>query len=128
MDLLKPEYNILKKAGSSLGFTHSVETKAKMKETHKNRIVSEEEKTRVSKMYIYRSKESKKKDIERLLELNVAKSHPIEVVNVVTKEKTFYPSIRQGASELGVHHSTIIRVLNSKKLLRATYRISYVNK
>ncbi len=28
LDLLKPEYNILKKAGSSLGFTHSEDTKA----------------------------------------------------------------------------------------------------
>lgn len=32
LDLLKPEYNVLKKAGSSLGFTHSEETKAKMRE------------------------------------------------------------------------------------------------
>lgn len=31
IDLLKPEYNILKIAGSSLGFTHSVETIAKFK-------------------------------------------------------------------------------------------------
>ena len=29
-DLLKPEYNILKKAGSSLGFKHSKEALAKM--------------------------------------------------------------------------------------------------
>jgi len=30
IDLLKPEYNILQKAGSSLGFKHSEETLAKM--------------------------------------------------------------------------------------------------
>lgn len=32
MDCLKPEYNILKIAGSSLGFKHSEETKVKIKE------------------------------------------------------------------------------------------------
>lgn len=31
LDLFKPEYNILKKAGSLLGFKHSEETKAKFK-------------------------------------------------------------------------------------------------
>jgi group I intron endonuclease len=31
LDLLKPEYNILSKAGSTLGFKHSEETKAKMR-------------------------------------------------------------------------------------------------
>jgi len=31
LDLLKPEYNILKKADSRLGFKHSDETKAKIK-------------------------------------------------------------------------------------------------
>ena len=30
LDLLTPEYNILKKAGSSLGFKHSLETRQKM--------------------------------------------------------------------------------------------------
>jgi group I intron endonuclease len=31
LDLLKPEYNILKKAGSALGFKHSEEAKIKMR-------------------------------------------------------------------------------------------------
>ena len=31
LDLLQPEYNILKKAGSSLGYRHSEEAKAKLK-------------------------------------------------------------------------------------------------
>lgn len=53
--------------------------------------------------------------------------HPIEVVNVSTNEKTLYPSIRQAASELGVAHVSIMRVLISKKLLKATYRISYAS-
>ena len=35
LDLLNPEYNILKKAGSTLGFRHSDETIAKLKEARK---------------------------------------------------------------------------------------------
>ena len=36
LDCLKPEYNILKIAGSSLGFKHSEETKVKIKEKNQN--------------------------------------------------------------------------------------------
>ena len=90
LDLLKPEYNILKKAGSNLGFKHSEFTKAKFREIAQNKIISEEEKARVSKIYLSRKKESKLNDIERLLKLNIAKSHAIEVINILTNEKALY--------------------------------------
>jgi group I intron endonuclease len=38
IDLYKPKYNILKIAGSSQGFKHSVETIAKLKETHAGKL------------------------------------------------------------------------------------------
>jgi len=38
MDLYKPSYNILKIAGSSFGFTHSIETIAKLKERFKKEL------------------------------------------------------------------------------------------
>lgn len=41
LDLLKPEYNSLKIAGSPLGFKHSEETKAKYKEAAKKRVLSD---------------------------------------------------------------------------------------
>ena len=128
LDLLKPSYNILVRAGSSLGFTHSEETIAKFKETRKNKVYSEEEKARVSKMNLLRSEELRQKDRERVLEWNVAKSFPIEVTNVVTGQKTVYPSIRQGASELGAAHTSVRQALKSKSLLKKTYKITYVNK
>ena len=53
---------------------------------------------------------------------------PIEVINVLTNEKTIYLSIREAASELGVAHTSIRRVLESKKLLKGIYRISYLSK
>jgi group I intron endonuclease len=36
LDLCKPEYNILNVAGSSLGYIHSENTRAKMKESRLN--------------------------------------------------------------------------------------------
>jgi len=42
LDHLKPEYNVLKVAGSPFGFKHSPETIAKMK----NRILTEEQKAK----------------------------------------------------------------------------------
>ena len=36
LDLLKPKYNILKTAGSSLGYPHSEEAKKKISEAKKN--------------------------------------------------------------------------------------------
>ena len=99
LDLLKPEYNILKKAGSRLGFKHSEATKAKFREIAKNRVITEEEKARVSKIHLYRSKESKEKRLERILELNAKRGHLIEVTNVFTNEKLFtLPSGKQPQS------------------------------
>jgi group I intron endonuclease len=37
LDALKPEYNILKVAGSSLGYVHTKESKVKIGETHKGK-------------------------------------------------------------------------------------------
>jgi hypothetical protein len=41
LDLLKPEYYILKVAGNSLGFQHSDDTKLKISEAHLGKLVSE---------------------------------------------------------------------------------------
>jgi hypothetical protein len=46
LDLIKPEYNILQTAGSSLGYPHSEEAKKKISEAKKN--MTEETKKRMS--------------------------------------------------------------------------------
>lgn len=52
IDLLNPEYNILKKAGSSLGFKHSEDTKAKFKA---RRYTPEQEAKRLERLKILNS-------------------------------------------------------------------------
>jgi len=48
LDLIKPEYNILKTAGSMLGYTHSTEVLIKMSEARKGLKFSEETKIKMS--------------------------------------------------------------------------------
>lgn len=48
IDSLKPEFNILTSAGSSLGYKHTEETKAKLSESHNGKTVSEETKAKIS--------------------------------------------------------------------------------
>ena len=127
LDLLNPEYNILKKAGSTLGFRHSDETIAKFRETRKNRVFSEETRGKLTENNLNRSVEYKEKLRARLLELNLAKGHEVEVTNILTNEKTIYPTIRQASKEIGVAHVSVRRVIESKKILKATYKISYTN-
>ena len=55
LDLLKPEYNILDKAGSSLGFKHSESTIAKFKEISNSRIYSEERKAKFAALNLNRT-------------------------------------------------------------------------
>jgi group I intron endonuclease len=117
MDLLKPKYNVYKIAGSSLGYKHTEETVAKLKAIGKNRIILEEERARVGKIHLCCSEESKQKARERILEINRAKARSVEVTNVFTNEKIFYPTIKEAAFGLGVHLNTIKRALLKKLIV-----------
>jgi len=124
--LYRPEYNILTKAGSSLGFVHSEKTIAKFKEIRKNRIYSEELKAKFAALNLNRSEEFKERQRAHMLELNLKKGHQIEVTNVSTNETTVYSSTRQAASALETSHNTIRRYLKSKELFKETYKFSKV--
>lgn len=127
LDLLKPKYNILKTAGSSLGFKHTKETIEKFQAIAKLRKYTEEEKGRVSKLYINRTLESKIKDRERILEINKTKSHIVEVIDITTNKKVIYCSIRQAAESLDCAHTTIRRALKSKNVFKDIYKVNYAN-
>lgn len=116
--MYRPEQNILRKAGSSLGFVHSEETIAKLKEISKNRIYSEERKAKLAALNKNRSKEFQEKRYAQLLKLNLSKGHCIRVINVLTNKTTIYSSIRQTVLELNTSHTTIKRYLESKKLFK----------
>jgi len=126
LDLLKPEYNILDKAGSSLGFKHSESTIAKFKEIGNSRVYSEERKAKFAALNLNRSEEFNKRRLEQILELNLKKGHSLEVINVLTNETTLYSTIRQAASALEISHTTIRRYLKSNELFKGTYKFRKV--
>lgn len=155
LDLLKPNYNILKTAGSSFGYKHTEETLAKMRErnhseetkskigkTLKGRTLSEETKTKMgnvkkgktvseeTKAKISASKKGKTLSEEIKAKMSVAKGTVVEVLNKDNNEKQTYSSISKAAEALGVSQQRLcyhFKKTNSF-ILKSCYQIEKVNK
>lgn len=107
-NILNPEYNILKTAGSRLGFKNSEETLMKFRE----RKHSEETKAKISLAQVGRkhSEETKAKLLDRIRsEQSGIPKVKIEVFDQETGIKTIYPSISEGARALGLDTGSISR-------------------
>lgn len=110
MDLLQPEYNTLKVAGSTLGYNHTEETRAKFKA----RVFSEEYKAK-QKDHLARhnkSEEQRAKAKERILKINEGKGILVEVLDLETQKTKSYPSIRKAAEAIGCSHGAILLAEN----------------
>jgi group I intron endonuclease len=114
IDLIKPEYNILAKAESSLGFKHSQETLNK----YKSRKLSDKALTnlRKSKVGATLSPLALK---NRLLSI----SNPVSITNTKTNEIKQYDSIREAARQLKTNHNTLRSYMQKGKLFRGVYMI-----
>jgi group I intron endonuclease len=111
IDLLKQKYNILKTAGSSLGFKHSEETWNKMSTAHGGKILSKETKAKIAAAHLGKAK------IER-----VGKpSQRILVIDILRNESQEFESISAVANHLDIRHSTISKYLinNQKNLIKS---------
>lgn len=121
IDLLKPEYNLLKIAGSPLGYKHTEESLAKMRnrklsKSHLDivlaRLNSDEHKAEVRKANLGRknSEEMKKKMrnlvrteevraklSKNLTNYNLSKGHKIEITNVEKNTRLVFESINKAA-------------------------------
>ena len=106
LDILIPEYNILKKAGSALGFKHSEEAKIKMRGPRN------------------RSPEHTRKLKEHIDRLNSKHSIRVEVSDIEKGTKIEYASIRLTCRELKCNDTTIKKYIDSNKLFRDRYIIS----
>lgn len=108
LDLCKPEYNLLKVAGSSLGHIHSESTLEKMRKSRLN--WTEEQKSKnLDHLKIHNaSEDQKEKSRQRLIKINESKGVPIEILDTKTNEVSLYSSIRQAAEALGCVHGTIL--------------------
>jgi group I intron endonuclease len=123
ISLLKPEYNILNTAGSSLGHKHTESTKEKIRNKAIGRIFSDEHRAKISLNNINRSEELKAKVRARLATYSQAKAHKVEITNTLTNTIAVYDSIRKAAIELNTNHTTIRRYIKNQKLFKGIYEI-----
>jgi group I intron endonuclease len=134
LDKLKPEYNLLKKAGSILGFKHSLLSKKKMSERALGRIVSEE--TRLKKSEALRGRklsESTKEKIRRYKHTQEAKlriglgnprTRSVQITDLHTKDTTTFSTMTLAAAHLNTTTATIGSYIKSQKPYKDIYLIS----
>jgi hypothetical protein len=109
LDNLKPEYNIVEIAGSTLGYKHTEESLNKMR----NFIISD----------LVMAK-------KRLSTNNATASRriAISVKNVETGENKQYKSLSEAAKALYITKGAVSQALLSKRLLKKKYLIEKVQK
>lgn len=147
IDLLNPEYNILKVAGSLFGYKHtpeslekmreialnrSDETKAKLREAALGKTYNHTEETKIKLrnaiLGIKRSEETREK--LRIIQSNRTK-HPvpgfkIEVKDMETGQTSIYDSLRAAAKEFNKGHKSLSYSLDNGKLYRGRYLITKI--
>jgi len=132
LDLLKPEYNILKKAGSVLGFKHSLISKKLMSEKALGRVFSKETlekmskagkgrkllKSTILKIKSYRHTEEAKKKLKSV------RARSVKITDIVENKITIYATMTEAATFLKTTTATIGSYLKSKKLYLKRYQIT----
>ena len=103
IDLLKPGYNILNSASSSLGLKHTAETKKKMSELALGRTFSKETLAKISKA------------------LTGKRGKPVELIDKNTGNVLEYVSINQAAKAFNVRSEKVRRCILNKTLLFDQY-------
>ena len=116
VDLLKPEYNILTKAGSSLGFKHGPETFLKFKA---RKLTPE--------ALINLKKARSNATFTPLARTNqlLSPGHSLIITNKLNNTVKESKSIRAKfpAKYIKVNHSTRLNYIDKNKLLRGIYKI-----
>lgn len=133
-DKLKPEYNILQQAFSSLGFKHSEKTLEFFKN---NRDVSEQTRNNLSlaatgrilteqdKKKISSSRQQIKLSDETRAKLSAAAVSligvPVIVKNLITLEEIEYTSLTEAAKAIGVSRTAVKKALLTEKPIKKIY-------
>lgn len=109
MDLVKPQYNIVEIAGSTLGYKHTPESLAKMRDF----VLSGEVRDRKALSTV---------------NATVARTITILVENMETKVKQQYTSLTEVGYALGVSKASVSQALINDRLIKKTYRITKIIK
>lgn len=134
---LKPEYNILEQAGSSLGYKHSDETleffkneRKASEETRKNlslaatgRILTEEDRKKISdaRKGVVLSMETRSKIAAAAVSL---RGIAVLVKNINTNEELEFVSLTTAAEYIDVSRPAVKKYVNTNKLIRGVYLVS----
>lgn len=113
LNIYKPKYNILKTAGSSLGYRHTLDSLSKLR----SRVVSE---ATLEKMTNRVQTEQTKVKISNAIGIGV------KVIDVDKEVVTVYSSKKEAAAFLGTSDSTVGRYIKSGKLLWDKYSITQI--
>lgn len=128
IDLFKPEYNILKKAGSLLGYKHSVEARKKIINAALTRKVSEETRVKMRAAHLGKKRTLSAKALDnlkkRVLDLSKKKSFKVSVTDTSISKTVIYDSVNKAAEAIGCSKTTILSRENCPdKLVKNRYFI-----
>lgn len=137
LDLLKPEYNILETAGSSLGYKHSDET---IKYFREKRIITDETRENLSIAarervlpQEVRDKISEKRKGIKLSEATRAKISEsaiilrgvkVNITNVETNETLAFDNLTAAAKHVGVSRPAIAKALKNGSLIKGVFKVN----
>lgn len=108
LDLLEPNYNILKKAGSSLGYKHTETTLAKLSSF----VFTEEHRAKLRAARAHRIT----RDETRVKMVTAKGSGAVVVTDLETNQTVEYISMSETARALNTNHVTIGRYIKSQKV------------
>ena len=153
LDLLRPLYNVLKIAGSSLGYKHTDETKDKLKamprrsitrktgikhteetkkmltELAKNRVHSASTKVLISRALVGHNNPfyNKNHSLESKLRMIEANSkYSVYIYNSFRELLVVFPSVKTLAKLINSNHSTIKNNIQNGTLFRGEWYFSYL--
>lgn len=141
IDTLKPEYNLAKRAGSTLGYKFSEETleilrnkrkyileisdetRKKLSKSATGRILTPEEREKISNWHKGKivSDETKRKISEARTKLSGV---PVVAKNIITNEILEFDNLTLAASNLKVSRTSIKKALDTKNLIKKTFEIT----
>src|SRR6266849_4907080 len=129
IDLLKPEYNILKIAGSRFGSKQSEETKKLISNILKNRVFTKESKVKMKiaanlRTGIKTSFFGKIHTLETKNKIALTKYLSVKVTNIKTNTEVLFVNNLEAAQFLKVGESTLRRYKKEGKILLKKYLIT----
>ncbi len=131
LDKLKPEYNLLKKAGSPFGFRHTLLSRKKMSEVALGRSKSQDTRKKISEALTGRVLSSFTRDKIRSYKhteeakLKISLSNPrtksVQITDLLTNGTTVFTTMTLAAAHLNTTTFTIGSYIKTQKAYKGRY-------